>query len=311
MSNPLSPPESLEQLAPGVVLGGRYSLKERVPRWIAERRFRARDLESGTLVAVLIWSAATPWFDELARRLEELPEPLHRETGTPQGYGVVVLDWVNGMHKLEGGAASADEALRSIQAASPAKKRTTLPARKPRNGETEPPPPIREPALPTAGPAPAADGNPRRGMAMEWAGLILAALVAVVVIWFAIQLGRALSEPIIIERKISVTSARPAPAPATLESQLEEAVILRKNGNATAALQQLMRLQAAHPADSRILDEINSLLTSLQADLPAIRAGFRPGLRRAIDQLAAEGVPGALRLAEQLTKPAPVPTNSP
>lgn len=310
VSEPLSPAETLEQLAPGVVLAGRYSLKDRVPRWIAERRFRARDAESGKFVAVLLWSAETPWFAELIQKLEELPEPVHREAGVRQGLGMVVLDWGNGARELQGDAQSADEALSAIQAIRPAKKRSALPPRKPRNGEPvrgSTPRETREIVESPPEPGPVVRTNPK----LEWAAFGLAVVVAAVVIWFTVQLGRALSEPIIIERKIPVTSSVPAPKPVTLETQLQDISTLRKNGNATAALRQLIELQKKQPDEKRILNEINELLNSLSPDLPAIKAGLRPPLRRSIEQLAAEGNPAAVQLSEQLTDPAATPAHSP
>ena len=309
VSEPLSPPEALEQLAPGVVLAGRYSLKDRVPRWIAERRFRARDAETGKFVAVLLWSAETPWFAELVQKLEESPDPSHLDAGVRQGLGVVILDWGNGARELDADAHSADEALSAIQALRPAKKRSTLPPRKTRNGESvrgSTPREMRETVEPLPEPAPVVRTNPK----WEWAAFGLAVVVAAVVIWFTVQLGRALSEPIIIERKISVTSPTPAPTPVTLDTQLQDVAMLRKNGNATSALKRLIELRKEQPNENRISNEINGLLNSLQPDLPAIRAGLRPPLRAAIEQLAAEGNPAAIRLSEQLTAPEAAPTNS-
>jgi len=146
---------------------------------------------------------------------------------------------------------------------------------------------------------------------LDWAGFALAAVVAVVVIAFTLQLIRSLSAPIVIEEKITVKAAKPAPTPVTVPGRLKEVAILRKNGSATAALKQLMQLRAQSPQDPRIFDEINSLLDSLEPDIPAIKSGIRPALRQAIEQLAAEGNPTAVRLSNSLTAPVPAATNSP
>lgn len=316
MSEPksISPPESLEQLAVGVVLGGRYSLKDRVPRWIAERRFRARELESGDFVAVLIWSAETPWFGELVDLLEALPEPIHREAGIRQGFGIVVTNWFDGMRGLRGEATSADEARRLIQESLPSAKRSLLPPRRqrvltsPATAESEG---SREPVRERSAILPEKSMAVRPNPLMEWVGLAIAVGVAAVVIGFTLQMGRALSSPIVIERKIPVKVPASASMPLTVDSQLQAAILLRKNGNATSALKILLNLRAQNPDDFRISTEINDLLELLQADLPALKAGLRPPLRRAIEQAAAEGDVGAVRLMEQMADSALVPTNSP
>ncbi|HEY5791984.1 MAG TPA: hypothetical protein VIS74_01720, partial [Chthoniobacterales bacterium] len=261
MSDPefISPSESLDQLAPGVVLGGRYSLKSRVPRWIADRRFKARDLESGETVAVLVWPEETPWFGELVRRLEALPEPIHRYAGSLQGYGVVILNWRNGLRAPKGSADSAEEVLRLLRNSVPARrKRAPLPPRR----EFEP-----EPASPA---------NPvvLRNPWTEWIGFGLAVVVALAVIGFTFQLGQALRKPVVIDPGLAGLAPKSAPAPVSLDGRLKEAETLRKNGNATAALGLLLELDANQPGNARITQPINSLLDSLDAELPAMKLGL-------------------------------------
>lgn len=305
--NSSSTSDLLDQLAPGVVLAGRYSLKDRVPRWISERRFKAREMESGDIVAVLVWQGSVPWIAEFIELSESLSIKPFRAVEPLKGGWMIVTDWVPGMRELQGDAETAQEVLDELKKFM-RRDRSKLPPLRLRReagegvSEIAPPLPVRQRTAPIVEAAPAPRGNPL----LDWLGFGIALAVAVIVGGFTLQWIQAVSEPLPMEKREQIGLPKPKSAPpkkASESSQLIEAQNLRKNGNATAALALLLDLDARSPENLEIQAETNSLLKSLDPDLENLRAGVRPDLVRSIDRAAESGNAEAIRLREAIQAP--------
>lgn len=94
--------ENWSALRAGILLGGAYKLVERVPRWVARRRFRARPLDGSDEVALLFFSLSDAdlarWQKE-CRALAPFSDPnLYPVSRVEQfqEFRFVVGDWVAG-----------------------------------------------------------------------------------------------------------------------------------------------------------------------------------------------------------------------
>lgn len=294
----------LDQLAPGVVLAGRYSLKDRVPRWIAERRFKAREMESGDIVAVLVWQGSVPWIAEFIELSEPLSIKPFRVVEPLRGGWIIVTDWVPGMRELQGDAETAQEVFDELKKSAP-RERSKLPPLRPRRetdevvSEIARPVPVRQRTAPIVEAAPAPRGNPL----LDWLGFGIALAVAVIVGGFTLQWIQAVRDPLPMEKREPIALPNPQSAPpqmASAPAQLIEAQKLRKNGNAASALALLLDLDARTPGNLEIQAEMSALLKSLDPDLENLRAGLRPALVRSIDRAAESGNAEAIRLRQAI-----------